>query len=125
MRKTERHFVEDGPNALRQIYKTVSPWKGVKNFVFIQMARYCPILELKNWIYRRILHMQVGRDTAFGLMVMVDVFFPEKITIGRNTVIGYNTTILAHGLITFFKTAEQSGAIIAAFLLFRGVSRLP
>jgi hypothetical protein len=24
-------------------------------------------------------------------------------------------------LITFFKTAEQSGAIIAAFLLFRGV----
>ncbi len=28
-------------------------------------------------------------------------------------------------LITFFKTAEQSGAIIAAFLLFRGVSRLP
>ncbi|CAM4086744.1 acyltransferase [Saccharibacillus endophyticus] len=96
MRKTERHFVEDGPNSLRQIYKTVSPWKGVKNFVFIQIARYCPILELKNWIYRRILHMKVGRDTAFGLMVMVDVFFPEKITIGRNTVIGYNTTILAH-----------------------------
>ncbi|GGO05200.1 acyltransferase [Saccharibacillus kuerlensis] len=96
MRKTERHFVEDGPNALRQIYKTVSPWKGVKNFIFIQIARYCPALELKNWIYRRILHMKVGRDTAFGLMVMVDVFFPEKITIGRNTVIGYNTTILAH-----------------------------
>jgi acetyltransferase-like isoleucine patch superfamily enzyme len=29
-------------------------------------------------------------------MVMVDVFFPEKITIGENSVIGYNTTILAH-----------------------------
>lgn len=27
---------------------------------------------------------------------MVDVFFPELIKIGRNSVIGYNTTILAH-----------------------------
>ncbi|MNZ92503.1 putative acetyltransferase [compost metagenome] len=40
--------------------------------------------------------MRVGENTAFGLMVMVDVFFPELITIGRNSVIGYNTTILAH-----------------------------
>lgn len=40
--------------------------------------------------------MRVGEHTAFGLMVMVDVFFPEKITVGRNSVIGYNTTILAH-----------------------------
>ena len=40
--------------------------------------------------------MKVGRHTAFGLMVMVDVFFPEKISVGDNTIIGYNTTILAH-----------------------------
>lgn len=40
--------------------------------------------------------MKVGEHTAFGLMVMVDVFFPELITVGRNSVIGYNTTILAH-----------------------------
>nr|WP_218652815.1 acyltransferase [Paenibacillus sp. 79R4] len=78
------------------MYRTVSPWKGVKNFIFIQIARYCPILSLKNWIYRHILGMKVGEHTAFGLMVMVDVFFPEKLTIGRNSVIGYNTTILAH-----------------------------
>lgn len=42
------------------------------------------------------LGMKVGQDTAFGLMVMVDVFFPEKITIGDNSIVGYNTTILAH-----------------------------
>ncbi|WP_046216287.1 acyltransferase [Paenibacillus wulumuqiensis] len=96
MRKVERYPVEGNRNALRQIYKTVSPWKGVRNFVFIQISRYCPILELKNWIYRHLLRMEVGKDTAFGLMVMVDVFFPERIKIGKNTVIGYNTTILAH-----------------------------
>jgi len=42
------------------------------------------------------LGMNVGKDTAFGLMVMVDVFFPERISIGDNSIIGYNTTILAH-----------------------------
>lgn len=95
MRKVHRYPVE-GRNALWQIYKTVSPWKGIKNFLFIQLARYCPVLGLKNAIYRRVLGMKVGKHTAFGLMVMVDVFFPEKITVGENSVIGYNTTILAH-----------------------------
>lgn len=95
MRKVERYPVE-GPNALWQIYRTVSPWKGVRNFICIQIARYCPVLPVKNWIYRRLLGMQVGEHAAFGLMVMVDVFFPERISVGRNSIIGYNTTILAH-----------------------------
>ena len=40
--------------------------------------------------------MDVGEQTSFALMVMLDVMFPEKIKVGRNCVIGYNTTILAH-----------------------------
>jgi len=95
VRRTERYPVQ-GANSLWQIYRTVSPWKGIRNFIFIQFCRYCPSLPLKNWIYRRVLGMQVGEKTAFGLMAMVDVFFPERIRIGDNTVIGYNTTILAH-----------------------------
>lgn len=95
MRNTERYPVE-GANALWQIYRTVSPWKGVKNFIFIQCARYCPSLSVKNWIYRNMLRMKVGDRTAFALMVMVDVFFPERIYVGENSIIGYNTTILTH-----------------------------
>jgi acetyltransferase-like isoleucine patch superfamily enzyme len=95
VRKVTRYPVE-GHNSLWYIYRTVSPWKGVRNFIFIQIARYCPILSVKNWIYRRLLGMKVGKHTAFGLMAMVDVFFPELITVGENSVIGYNTTILAH-----------------------------
>lgn len=53
-------------------------------------------MGMKNWIYRTFLRMKVGEDTAFALMVMVDIMFPEKITVGRNSVIGYNTTILSH-----------------------------
>ncbi|MEI7027803.1 acyltransferase [Paenibacillus sp. y28] len=95
MRQTKRYPVE-GPNALWQIYRTVSKWRSVSNFICIQIARYCPSLPMKNWIYRRLLGMKIGENTAFALMVMVDVFFPEKISVGSNTIIGYNTTILAH-----------------------------
>jgi acetyltransferase-like isoleucine patch superfamily enzyme len=95
LRKTTRYPVK-GANALWQIYSTVSAWKAVKNFIFIQLARYCPYLPLKNAIYRRMLGMEIGRNSAFALMVMVDVFFPEKIHVGDNSIIGYNTTILAH-----------------------------
>lgn len=40
--------------------------------------------------------MKVGRQTAFALMVMVDVFFPERISVGDNSIIGYNSTLLTH-----------------------------
>ena len=78
------------------MYKTVPFWKVVRNFVVIQLARYTPFLAMKNWLYRNFLHMKIGDQTSFALMVMLDVMFPEKISVGRNTVIGYNTTILAH-----------------------------
>ncbi|WP_400162367.1 acyltransferase [Brevibacillus sp. TJ4] len=95
MRRTTRYPVK-GANPLWHIYKTVSFWKVVKNFVIIQLARYTPFLALKNWLYRTFLRMEVGEQTAVALMVMVDIMFPELIKIGRNSVIGYNTTILAH-----------------------------
>jgi acetyltransferase-like isoleucine patch superfamily enzyme len=95
MRRTSRYQVE-GANSLWHVYKTVPFWKVVKNFVVIQIARYTPFLGMKNWLYRTFLHMKVGKHTSFALMVMPDVMFPEKISVGINTVIGYNTTILAH-----------------------------
>jgi acetyltransferase-like isoleucine patch superfamily enzyme len=95
MRKTTRYPVK-GANSLWHVYKTVPFWKVVKNFLVIQLARYTPFLGMKNWLYRTFLGLKVGEQTSFALMVMLDVMFPEKISVGRNTVIGYNTTILAH-----------------------------
>ncbi|ENH98442.1 hypothetical protein J416_00629 [Gracilibacillus halophilus YIM-C55.5] len=95
MRKTKRYPVE-GANSLWQMYRTISFWKVVKNFFFIQISRYTPWLPVKNAIYRKCLRMQVGKDTAVALMVMVDIMYPENISIGYNSVIGYNTTILTH-----------------------------
>jgi acetyltransferase-like isoleucine patch superfamily enzyme len=96
MRKTERFPVEGQANSLWKIYKTVSFWKVMKNFIIIQIARYTPFLSVKNWLYRVFLKMEIGKQTSFALMVMPDIMFPENISIGNNSIIGYNTTILAH-----------------------------
>lgn len=95
MRRTTRYPVS-GANSLWHVYNTVPFWKVVRNFIVIQLARYTPFLAVKNWLYKNFLGMKVGDQTSFALMVMLDVMFPEKISVGRNTVIGYNTTILAH-----------------------------
>ncbi len=96
MRRTKRYPVKGDGNSLWYVYKTVPFWKVVRNFIVIQLARYTPFLSMKNWLYRTFLGMKVGQKTSFALMVMLDVMFPEKISVGRNSVIGYNTTILAH-----------------------------
>lgn len=95
MRRTERYKVE-GSNSLWQIYKTVSFWKVMKCFIVITICKFMPFLSVKNWLYRTFLGMKVGKQTSFALMVMPDTMFPERISVGDNTVIGFNTTILAH-----------------------------
>ncbi|MFT9487073.1 MAG: acyltransferase [Tepidibacillus sp.] len=95
MRKTKRYPVE-GSNSLWQVYQTVSFWKVMKSFIVITIARFTPWLPVKNWLYRTFLQMEIGEKTSIALMVMMDTMFPEKIHIGDNTIIGYNTTILAH-----------------------------
>lgn len=96
MRRYRRYPVPGPRNSLQYWTRIVSPLKVVKNFIVIQICRYSPSLHLKNFLYRRALQMKVGRHVSVGLMAMVDIFFPEMISIGNNTVIGYNCTILCH-----------------------------
>lgn len=100
MPRNVNRYPVTGPNSLWQVYRTVSRWKAMRNFVFIQMARYSPSLRFKNWIFRHVLGMKVGENTAFALMAMPDVFFPELITVGDDSIIGYNATILCHEYLT-------------------------
>jgi acetyltransferase-like isoleucine patch superfamily enzyme len=68
----------------------------MKNFIIIQIGRITPFLRVKNFLYRTFLGMKIGHETSLALMVMPDTMFPELIEIGDNSIIGYNTTILAH-----------------------------
>ncbi|CCQ96845.1 putative O-acetyltransferase [[Clostridium] ultunense Esp] len=94
-RRTETFKVK-GVNSLWQVYKTVSFWKVFRNVAVILIARYLPFFSWKNWLYRHLLGMKVGEKSALAFMVMPDILFPERITIGKNSIIGYNTVILCH-----------------------------
>ncbi len=96
MRRLERYPSKGKANSLWYMYKTVSFWKVVKNFIVIQLSRITPFLSWKIWMYRHLLKMEVGDQTSWALMVMPDSMFPERIKVGSNSIIGFNTTILAH-----------------------------
>ena len=81
-------------NPLLHWPEQASKLSTVKNIVLLQASKFMP-LKLKNAVLR-FLGVEIGDKTAIGLSVQLDVFFPEKISIGHSTVIGYGTTILTH-----------------------------
>ncbi|MDU6446630.1 MAG: acyltransferase, partial [Staphylococcus epidermidis] len=70
--------------------------KVFTNTLLIELCRFIPNLKWKRWIYINLLNMTIGQHTAIAYKVMLDIFYPQLITIGNNSVIGYNTTILTH-----------------------------
>ncbi|MBF0812857.1 MULTISPECIES: DapH/DapD/GlmU-related protein [Staphylococcus] len=104
MRNLKRQKSHD-KNPLWRMYHYVRIVKIFKQTVIIEICRYLPIVKLKHWIYRKFLKMNIGAETAFAFKVVPDLLYPEFITIGKNCVIGYNTTILTHEfLVDEFKT---------------------
>ncbi|MDW7651098.1 MAG: acyltransferase [Bacillota bacterium] len=95
MRNLTRHKVPGPKNSLFYWTSYVNPLRVCFNFVIIYLCRFIPALRLKNHLYR-LVGIKVGKDVSVALMVMFDVFFPQLITIGDNSVIGYHTTVLAH-----------------------------
>ncbi|MBC1488251.1 acetyltransferase [Listeria sp. FSL L7-1485] len=97
MRRLEKLKAPDKKvNTLFQVYKTVSFFRAVKNTMVIEFGRFFPWMGGKRRIYRACLGMKIGEKTAIAYKVMPDLFFPEKISIGANSIIGYQTTILTH-----------------------------
>lgn len=94
MRQLER-FPSRGRNSMWQWCEIKNPFYTILNFIIIYTARYLPSLRLKNFLYK-IIGIRIGKNVAVGLGATFDIFFPELIEIGDNTIIGYNTTMLAH-----------------------------
>jgi len=95
LRRIQRYPVE-GKNSLQYWPQVVGRWKSIRNFIIIQLSRYSPSMGLKTWLFRHLLGMEVGKNVSVGLMAMVDIFYPEMITLGNEVILGYNSTILCH-----------------------------
>ena len=90
-----KSFRSEEANSLLGWYRVKNPLRIIFNFLLIFTARYVPSLTLKNFLYR-LTGMKVGRNVAVGLSAVFDIFFPELIEIGDNCIIGYGVTVLAH-----------------------------
>lgn len=95
MRKLSRIPSERNVNSMHLWWRKRNPLRTAFNFLIIYSCRYLPSLTLKNALYRAI-GIKVGRDVSVGVGAVFDFFYPELIEVGGNSVIGYNTVILAH-----------------------------
>lgn len=95
MRRYKRFPVRE-KNSMQYWTRVVPFWRVCFNFLIIEVCRFLPFLGLKNYCYRHLLGMQVGANVSVGLMAMFDIFHPDYISIGEDSIIGYHATILCH-----------------------------
>ena len=93
--RLERHPTGGPRNSLWSWPDAKSPLAVVRNYVVIVLARVCPSLRLKNWLLRRI-GVTVGAGVSWGLESTPDVFWPERIAVGDDAIVGYDATLLCH-----------------------------
>jgi acetyltransferase-like isoleucine patch superfamily enzyme len=84
-----------GTNSLWDWTRDRDPLRISFNFLMLLIVRYSPSLRLKI-AAMRLMGVKAGERVAMALDATVDIFYPELITIGDNTIVGYNATILAH-----------------------------
>lgn len=105
-RRLVSHPADGKRNSLHQCFQEKNVFRISLQFLIISLTRISPSFAMKNWLLR-LLGVKVGKNTAFGLMAMVDIFWPELITIGENCIVGYNATILCHEfLIEEYRTGQ-------------------
>ncbi len=93
--RLDRHGTPGPRNSLWSWPTAKSPLVVMRNYVVIVLARICPSLRLKNRLLSAI-GVTVGEGVAWGLESTPDVFWPERITVGDDAIIGYDATLLCH-----------------------------
>ena len=102
------HPARKGVNSLWGWTDSRSPLRVTLNFILLQVVRYSPSLRLKLFTMR-LMGVKAGKHVSMALQATVDIFYPELIEIGDNSIIGYNATILAH---EYLIEAHRTGKVI-------------
>jgi len=75
-------------------YRVRHPLRFGPTYYVLELCKHLPPL-VTNPIYRA-LGVEIGEGSVLAPAVVVDPFFPEKITIGERTMIGWGTKLLTH-----------------------------
>jgi len=84
--------VQDLPPA--QWYRVRNPIRFGITYYVCEACKHLPP-RMKNPIYRA-LGVDIGATSVISPSVVVDPFFPEKITIGEGSLVGWGTKLLTH-----------------------------
>jgi acetyltransferase-like isoleucine patch superfamily enzyme len=94
----ERRPIDDSVEILdltaAEWYRVRNPLRFGTTYYAIQLCKHLPPL-LKNPVYRA-LGVEIGAGSVLAPAVVVDPFFPEKITIGEGSLVGWGTKLLTH-----------------------------
>ncbi len=116
-RRVTEYPARGGVNSLWHCYDGRDPLTVIFNFFMLLVVRYSPLLELKADCMR-LMGIKVGQHVAMAFEATVDIFYPELIEIGDNSIVGYGATILAHEyLIDKYRTGNVvigKGVLIGA-----------
>lgn len=113
-------------NSLLYVRKDVGLLRIVWNSFWIIGARWMPWFNLKRGMLR-LTGATIGKHAAIGFESTFDILFPQDITIGRDVIVGYDTTILCHGYIREEYqrgpvTIEDDASIGAGCIILPGVT---
>lgn len=88
-------YPSPGVNSLWHWRRRVPLRRVAVNFVVVYACRYLPFLTWKL-VLLRLVGVRIGAFAAPGLGATFDPFYPQLISVGENTIIGFNTVIMAH-----------------------------
>ncbi|MFB6220892.1 MAG: DapH/DapD/GlmU-related protein [Halolamina sp.] len=91
----DRHPTTGPLNSLQYWTDAKPLWRVALNYLVVWLIRVSPSLRLKNWLLAR-LGVDCGSGVSWGLEATPDVFWPERITLGDNAIVGYDATLLCH-----------------------------
>jgi len=89
------HRTPPGGNSLAWWVTARHPLRVVVQYLLVWVIRVAPSLRLKRWLLRR-MGATVEPGAAWGLEATPDVFWPDRITLREDAVIGYDATLLCH-----------------------------
>jgi len=82
-------------NSACEWYKTRNPIKAMFYSFLMTAMKFFPPCSLKNDVFRA-MGVKIGKDVAISPGVLIDPFFPELITIGDGSIIGWDSKLLTH-----------------------------
>lgn len=106
--RLDRHPTPGGRNSLWSWTDAVNPFRVAFVYVLIWVARIAPSLRLRNWALRRI-GVTVDPGVAWALEATPDVFWPERITLREDCIVGYDATLLTH---EFLQDEYRTGDVV-------------